>query len=599
LAAQRPLNLDFERARVADTNLPWGWSLGWSAFTTGPSATFALDSLSPHAGSQSLRIAADTGGAPAQHTIMLQVASAFALGRTVDLTAWTMVGEEGGRAVVTLEAWGEGETVAADTATHGPTPPSSDWTQHRLSIRAPHTPDVHSLVVSVTLAGPGTAWFDDFSLFVNGSPVETLPPVAGLPSESDVGWLTTHATPLLHAQLDRTEVPNDTDLSRFRDIVGDAAIVGLGESTHGTREFFLVKHRLLEYLVRDVGFTVFAIEANQLAVERVNRYVQGGDGTARDAMRVMFRVWNTEGMRDLVEWMRGYNAIHPERRVRFAGYDMQDHRTPIDSLRAFAMRADPAIVPVLDRLTTEYRAAATMATPQIADSVRWRWSQQADTLWREVSARQAAWLSRATTGSDTVAAEWAQQAANLYRQAARFNVELSSPERDSLMAANLDWFLRTLAPAARAVVWAHDVHVSKGGDPERSFNGGAQMGAYLARMYGDSYRVFSLLTYEGAYTAARSFTDHTMIEAAAFPGVTGSLEAVLHELDGPAGSVGFLVDLRDAREDSGGAWLWHPRPIRHIGYAAYDYGFELNAVLPLEFDGVVFIDHTTASRLLP
>ena len=41
-----------------------------------------------------------------------------------------------------------------------------------------------------------------------------------------------------------------------------------------------------------------------------------------------------------------------------------------------------------------------------------------------------------------------------------------------------------------------------------------------------------------------------------------------------------------------------PRPIRHIGYASYDYSFALLAVLPLEFDGVVFIDHTSASRLL-
>jgi erythromycin esterase-like protein len=54
-----------------------------------------------------------------------------------------------------------------------------------------------------------------------------------------------------------------------------------------------------------------------------------------------------------------------------------------------------------------------------------------------------------------------------------------------------------------------------------------------------------------------------------------------------------------ARADSAGEWLRRSRPIRHIGYAAYDYGFEFTAVLPLEFDGIVFIDQTTASRLLP
>ena len=58
------------------------------------------------------------------------------------------------------------------------------------------------------------------------------------------------------------------------------------------------------------------------------------------------------------------------------------------------------------------------------------------------------------------------------------------------------------------------------------------------------------------------------------------------------------MDLRAAREDNEGRWLWTPRPIRHIGYASYDYGFEMLVAQALEFDGAVFIDHTSASRLL-
>ena len=167
------------------------------------------------------------------------------------------------------------------------------------------------------------------------------------------------------------------------------------------------------------------------------------------------------------------------------------------------------------------------------------------------------------------------------------------------MAANLDWMLRTIAPGERAVVWAHDVHVSRGGDAELSFNGGAQMGAYLARLYGTGYRAFSFLTYDGAYTATRSFTNHEMVAVDAFPAPAGSLEAALHALPRPTSSIGWLADLRTARADPGGQWLDRPRPIRHVGYAAYDYGFEISVVVPLEFDGVFFVDHTTPSRLLP
>ncbi|TFG48527.1 MAG: hypothetical protein E4H38_06335, partial [Gemmatimonadales bacterium] len=143
------------------------------------------------------------------------------------------------------------------------------------------------------------------------------------------------------------------------------------------------------------------------------------------------------------------------------------------------------------------------------------------------------------------------------------------------------------------------VHVSHGGDSARSFNGGAQMGAYLKQRYELEYVAFSLLTAEGEYSATRSFTDHEIIPVAAFPAPEGSIEAALAAVPRPSGSPGLIVDLRPVTGDRGGAWLSEPRPVRHVGYAAYDYGFDLQGIMPLEFDGLIFIDRTTASRMLP
>lgn len=601
--AQQPLNLDFEQPSVARPDRPWGWSFGWSAFAGGPAATFALDSVVRHHGRRSLRIALADGHANASgppQSIMVMIPADSMLGREVRLTGWLRAEGREGSALLTLEAVeGLGVRVAADTAAMAGAPTAwGRWTPHELTIRVP--PErVHSVVITAALQGSGRAWFDDFELRVDGVATTALPLMASLPSAAELGWLEAHVTPLQSIRAPSSGSADDRDLGPFAEIVGTARIVALGESTHGTREFFLVKHRLLEFLVRERGFRLFAIEANQLAVERINRYVQGGDGTARDVMRAMFRVWNTEEMLALVEWLRAYNAAHATQPVRFVGYDMQDHRTPADTVRAFLKRTEAGLVARFDELVGEYRAQRSSATPQVPDTIRARWRRQGEALWSEISGRRAAWLAGARTDGDSLAVEWAVQAANLLRQAARFNEALSSPERDSLMAANLDWTLRILAPGARVVVWAHDVHVSRGGDPELSFNSGAQMGAYLSRLYGDAYRAFSLLTYDGAYSATRSFTDHRMIAAEAFPGPAGSLEAALHALRRPPAGVGVVVDLRPARADEGGSWLRRPRPIRHVGYAAYDYGFEINVVLPLEFDGIVFIDHTTPSRLLP
>ena len=61
-------------------------------------------------------------------------------------------------------------------------------------------------------------------------------------------------------------------------MIGDARVVALGEATHGTREFFLMKHRVLEFLVKELDFNLFAIEATWPEANRVNEYVHTGEG---------------------------------------------------------------------------------------------------------------------------------------------------------------------------------------------------------------------------------------------------------------------------------------------------------------------------------
>jgi erythromycin esterase len=80
------------------------------------------------------------------------------------------------------------------------------------------------------------------------------------------------------------------DLAPLRARIADKRIVSLGEATHGTREFFQLKHRLLEYCVCELGFRVFCIEANYPESLRVNDYVLHGKGSAADALAGM-RFW--------------------------------------------------------------------------------------------------------------------------------------------------------------------------------------------------------------------------------------------------------------------------------------------------------------------
>lgn len=49
------------------------------------------------------------------------------------------------------------------------------------------------------------------------------------------------------------------DLMPLKEILKDKKIIGMGEATHGTCEFFQMKHRMFEFLVEEMGYRVFGI----------------------------------------------------------------------------------------------------------------------------------------------------------------------------------------------------------------------------------------------------------------------------------------------------------------------------------------------------
>ncbi|MBD3135379.1 erythromycin esterase family protein [Microbispora bryophytorum] len=93
-------------------------------------------------------------------------------------------------------------------------------------------------------------------------------------------WLKARATPLNGLE----PGAGTADLAPLRVALDGVRVVGLGEATHGSREFFLIRHRLLEFLVEELGFTTLAVEASASASRAVDDYMQGGSGDPVEAL---------------------------------------------------------------------------------------------------------------------------------------------------------------------------------------------------------------------------------------------------------------------------------------------------------------------------
>ena len=103
------------------------------------------------------------------------------------------------------------------------------------------------------------------------------------------------------------------DLAPLKPVLMNARIVGLGESTHGTSEFQRAKHRLLEFLVKEMGYTAFAMEAGYSETQPMNDYVLHGTGNRADALsKLGYVAWDMEEFAAMVDWMRAYNRTVPE-----------------------------------------------------------------------------------------------------------------------------------------------------------------------------------------------------------------------------------------------------------------------------------------------
>lgn len=116
---------------------------------------------------------------------------------------------------------------------------------------------------------------------------------------------------------------NDAELRAFGAMVGPARMLALGEATHGTREFHLLRHRLIRWLVQHDGFRLIGIEAGWPECLALDRYIVDGKGDPAMALAgTGYWMWDVLEFRSIVDWLRTYNAALPRsQRVHLFGFD--------------------------------------------------------------------------------------------------------------------------------------------------------------------------------------------------------------------------------------------------------------------------------------
>lgn len=407
-----------------------------------------------------------------------------------------------------------------------------------------------------------------------------------------------------------------SDYDELMAMIGDARFVLLGESTHGTREFYQERMRITQRLITEKGFDAVAVEADWPDAYRVNRYIRGDshEGAATDARQALdgFRrfphwMWRNTDVVDLVDWLRTWNdARTDDDKVGFYGLDLYSLFTSIEEVLRYLDEVDPAAAKearkhyaCFDHYDEDSQQYGYATGVGLSESCERGVAAQLHALQQ----RAGAYLQEGGRAGDEFF--YAEQNAKLIKNAEEyyrtmFRGRVSSWNlRDRHMADTLDALARHLsAPRpqpAKIVVWEHNSHIGDARATETGQLGEWNVGQLARERYGKDAFLVGLSTYTGWVTAASRW-DGAAERKRVQPALEGSYEELFHRTALPR----FLLPLRPGSQAA--AVLQTRRLERAIGVLYLPHterqSHYFSAQLSAQFDVVIHIDETDAVQPL-
>lgn len=315
-----------------------------------------------------------------------------------------------------------------------------------------------------------------------------------------ISWIKQNALPLKSVKAES----GFEDLSPLKNVLKDVQIVGLGEATHGTKEFFQMKHRMLEFLVKEMGFTVLALEFNYIGTNNINDYILYGKGDAYASLASQgLVVWETEEIIDMIEWLRKYNQTVPDdRKVKVRGLDIRvnyvgdnfekikDYLKKVDikygsqndSLLKMVKNMDSESIKGIntDSCKNEYLKFLAVLSLNKADYIQNSSKEEYEDIFQRLKIIGQNICMNFITGGDP---------RSIYNEKTRL--------RDYYMASNFKSLVQEEKPDTKFIVWAHNMHISK---TEPLDSGDIKMfGNYLKVAFGDKYYAFGFSFDNGSF----------------------------------------------------------------------------------------------------
>ncbi len=309
--------------------------------------------------------------------------------------------------------------------------------------------------------------------------------------------------------------------------MGAKKIVGLGEGTHGTAEFYQLRFWISRILIEEKGFRHVAFENDLSDVWLLNQQLATSTDLNTLMKNHLMSIWQNQETRAFLAWIKVYNSEHTEQ-VTVSGIDYPLLKPDVEMLRLLLAQ--------LPDTSFKFLAAQLSQAASLQDEA---WQGMNDKAYKADMNLVRAGSKRGYVMADSL--EKRLSAANLplalqqELQMAITNLKQgfapfyhpTTSDRDSLMANNAAMLLK--APQDKMIIWAHNAHLGKA----KIYNGAVGgTGGYLLKLFPNNYFALGTGTANGTFagTKDRRPTNHNLMTKNKLEKpMPGSWEALLLE----------------------------------------------------------------------
>jgi erythromycin esterase-like protein len=389
-----------------------------------------------------------------------------------------------------------------------------------------------------------------------------------------------------------------SDLEPLFERIGDARIVMLGESSHGTHEYYTWRSYITRKLISEKGFNIIGVEGDWPDCYKINKYIKGKceRGTElKDILNTFDRwptwMWANWEIAALGEWLYDYNK-NKESKIGFYGLDIYSLWESLEAIRKYLEKNEPeALIKATEtfRCFEPYKgdetsyAYASRIVPQLCE-------EKVLELLLEIQKRLPQYqLEEESIFSTEQNAVIAVNAEKYYRAMIRSDVD-SWNIRDSHMQETLERLLEFHGDSSKAIIWAHNTHIGDARATDMADEGTHNIGELARNAFPGQTYLIGFGSYRGAVIAGKSWG--AKMEAMLVPHARkGSWESLLHTVS----QKDKLLLMDDFRKSIIDEKRIEHRAIGVVYRPEYEkYGNYVPSILPARYDAFIYLDKTKA-----